>query len=69
MVTERQKYIAGGLKTVGFGLVAPSSTILFQWLVFEKSSFFGHFVHSCLVLILGIIVLYLGYKVLPNERN
>lgn len=69
MATERDKYVSSTFKTAGLGLAAPVSTILFQWLVFEKSSFFGHFIHSCLVLIVGIILLYIGYRILPKEKN
>ena len=67
MVTKQQEYLSGILKTVGLGLWAPVSSILFQWFIFEKCPYFGHFAITLIVSLLGIIVMYLGYKILGDK--
>lgn len=66
MVTERQKYISSGFKNVGFALSAPAGSILFQWFVFEKPAYFAHFIPAVLVSLLGLLFLYVGYKILKE---
>lgn len=68
MATERQKYVSGALKTAGFGFIAPIGSTIFQWLVFEKSTYFGHALPSLLTSGLGIIIMYIGYKILPKDK-
>ena len=36
MVTEQQKYISSGFKNVGFALLTPFASIIFQWIVLPK---------------------------------
>ena len=67
MVSEQQKYISSGFKNVGFALSAPAGSILFQWFVFEKPTYFAHFLPAVLVFLLGFLFLCVGYKIL-RER-
>jgi len=66
MVTKQQEYLSSIYKTFGFGFVAPAGSILFQWFVFEKCPYFGHFLFAVLVFCLGIIVMYVGYRFLEE---
>ena len=67
MVTEKQKYLSGVYRNIGFALLAPLGSILFQWFAFEKSPYFGHFVPAVIVSVLGILLIATGYKILREN--
>ena len=69
MVTKQQEYLSSIFKTFGFGFVAPAGSILFQWFVFKKSPYFGHFLFAAIVFFLGIIVMYIGYRFLKEKTK
>ena len=68
MASERQKYISGILRNVGFALMAPVASITFQWLVLLKGAFWGHFYHSVLVSLVGVVCLAYGFIVLEEKK-
>lgn len=61
MTTEQQKYFSGILRNTGFALLAPLASIVFQWIVFEKSLFFGNFTFAVLGFIAGCLFILGGY--------
>lgn len=67
MTTERQKYISGILRNIGFAMFAPAGSIAFQWLVLEKGSYFGRSIEAVIVFLLGWILIRLGYMVLGEK--
>lgn len=67
MVTERQKYLSGILRNIGFAMLAPVGSITFQWLVLKSGPYWGHFMQSMLVLFVGFLFLAIGYIVLKED--
>lgn len=65
---KRQDYLSINFRNVGFAFFAPFGTILFQWIVFEKDIFSGHFYFAALSLILGFLSLAFGYIILKAQR-
>lgn len=65
---KRQDYLSVVFRNLGFAFFAPFGTVLFQWIVFKKDIFEGHFYTSTLVLILGAICILIGYIIL-KERS
>ncbi len=68
MVSEKQKYISGVLKNIGFGLLVPLSSIVFQWIVFKKSLFFGHSLPAVILFTLAWLFIAIGYMFLEEKR-
>jgi len=68
VVSEKQKYISGILRNIGFGLMAPIASISFQWLVFQKSTMLSYCAYSVLVFLLGLIFLAGGYTYLEVTK-
>ena len=56
MVNKQQEYVSGVLKNIGFAMLTPFGSVIFQWVVFEKGAYFEHFAHSVLIFLnwLGI---------------
>ena len=67
MITKQQEYLSSIYKAIGLSLMTPVGSILFQWFVFEKSTYFGHFLFTLPVFILGIIMMSIGYKALKEK--
>ena len=67
MITEKQKYLSGVYRNIGFALLAPFGSVLFQWFAFEKSPYFGHFVPAVIVSVLEILLIAVGYKILTES--
>ena len=65
---KRQDYLSIVFRNLSFAFFAPFGTVLFQWIVFKKDIFSGHFYFSIVVLSLGTLFLILGYIIL-RERN
>ena len=69
MITEGRKYFSGVLKNVGFALLTPFASLMFQWLVFKKDVFSGNFYVTVLIFVLGFIVILLGYTPLKEKQR
>lgn len=69
MVTKQQEYISSGFKNIGFALLTPCGSILFQWIVSQKGAYFEHFGFSVVTLILGLLSMYIGYKYLEEKSK
>ena len=69
MITEQQKYLSSGFKNVGFALLAPFGSILFQWIASKSGAYFEHFWFSMLSLLLGALFMIIGYKFLEEKRQ
>lgn len=68
MVSEKQKYVSSVLRNIGFGLLVPLSSIVFQWIVFRKSLFFGHSLTAVILFILAWLFIAIGYIVLEERK-
>lgn len=68
MVSEKRKYISGILKNIGFALLVPLSSIVFQWIVFKKSLFLGHFSHAVIAFIVAWVFIVSGCTVLVEKK-
>ena len=68
MVSEKRKYISGVLRNIGFGLLVPMSSIVFQWIVFKKSLFFGHSLPAVLLFTLAWLFIGAGCLVLVEKK-
>ena len=68
MITEQQKYISSGFKNVGFALLTPFASVIFQWIISPKGAYFEHFWYAVISLILGIISIYIGYKFIEEKK-
>ena len=68
MITEEQKYDSNILRNVGFALLAPIGSILFQGIVFNKNVFESHFTVGIIVCVIGILLIYSGRQIL-KEKN
>ena len=68
MISEKQKYVSGVLRNIGFGLLVPLSSIIFQWIVFRKSLFFGHSLTAVILFILAWLFIAIGYMVLEEKK-
>jgi len=61
VITEGRKYFSGVLKNIGFALLTPCASLVFQWLVFKKDLNNGHFYLTVLLFVLGFITIFSGY--------
>lgn len=69
MISEQQKYISSGFRNIGFALLTPFGSILFQWLVSREGAYFEHFWHSVISLLIGFLILYVGYEYLGEKKQ
>lgn len=69
MVSEGRKYFSSVLKNVGFALLAPCASLVFQWLVFKKDLSNGHFYLTVLLSILGFVTIFLGYLPIKEKTK
>ena len=69
VINEQQKYISSGFRNVGFALLTPFGSILFQWIAARDGAYFEHFWYSVLSLLVGIPFLYIGYKFLEEKKQ
>lgn len=69
MATERQKYTSTSLRNSGFAMMAPLASIIFQWVVFKKDLFLGHFSSAVILFLLGFLLIIAGYIALRGEYN
>lgn len=68
MISEQQKYFSGVLRNLGFAMLTPFGSIIFQWVVFEKGAYFEHFAHSVLIFLIGWVFIIGGY-IWVREKN
>ena len=68
MITEQQKYISSGFKNVGFALLTPFGSIIFQWIASQKGAYFEHFLYSVIALFIGMLLVYIGYKFIEERK-
>ena len=68
MVSEKRKYISGVLRNIGFALLVPMSSIVFQWIVFRKNLLFGHFSYAVILFTLAWVFIAAGYVVLMEKK-
>ena len=66
MINERQKYISGILRNLGFTLLAPAGSIVFQQMVFQKA-LFTYFKEAVLVFLLGWVFMIAGFVALKEK--
>ncbi len=69
MITEQQKYTSSLLKNIGFALLTPCGSIVFQWMVFKKSLFLGHSWYAMIAFTLAWIFIGWGYLELEENSN
>ena len=68
MVSEKQKYVSGISRNIGFGLLVPLSSIIFQWIVFRKSLFFGHSLTAVILFTIAWLFVAIGYIILGEKK-
>jgi hypothetical protein len=68
MISERQKYVSGILRNIGFALLTPVASITYQWLVLQKGAYWEHFLHSMLIFLLGVVFLVCGFITLREKK-
>ena len=68
VITEEQKYDSGILKNVGFALLTPLGSILFQGIVFKKNIFEGNLALGIIVCVVGCVLLYLGRNAVKEKK-
>ena len=68
MISEKQKYISGLFKNIGFAFFAPVGSITFQWLVLQKGPYLGHVIHSVIVFLAGVLFIVFGYTALKERK-
>ena len=68
MINERQKYNSGVLRNIGFALLAPAGSIVFQWIVLKKSLFLSHSIYAVISFILGWLFITAGNIVLMEKK-
>lgn len=69
MVNEQQKYDSGILRNLGFALLTPLGSIIFQGIVVKKPIWEGNILIGIIICILGCILLYLGREFLKRKNN
>ena len=67
MITEKQKYLSGIYKNIGFAFFTPTASIIFQWFVFEKGPYLEHFIYAIITSLAGFLFLTLGYRILEEK--
>ena len=67
MVTKDKEYISSVLKTFGFTCFAPFGSVLFQFMVLNKSMFDGQFVLCLLSSLGGFLLLFAGYNIIVEK--
>ena len=67
MVNEQQKYLSTLLKTLGLAFLAPSGSLLFQWLIFRKNIFDSHLIFTLITGLIGVFILYVGYTTIEEK--
>lgn len=68
MITEQQKYNSGVFRNIGFAFLAPTGSIVFQWIVLKKSLFLSHSIYAVISFALGWILIIIGNIVLKEKR-
>lgn len=68
VVSEQQKYDSGVLRNLGFALLTPFGSILFQGIVFKKDIYEGNLTVGIMVCIIGCIMLYLGREAIKEKK-
>ena len=68
MTNELQKYDSGILRNLGFALLTPVSSIIFQGIVFKKPIWESNLLIGIIICVLGCILLYLGREVLKEKK-
>lgn len=66
MISERQKYISGILRNLGFALLTPAGSIVFQQMVFQKA-LFNYFKEAVIVFLLGWVFMIGGFVTLKEK--
>ncbi len=66
MISEQQKYISGILRNLGFALLAPAGSIVFQQMVFQKA-LFNYFKEAVIVFLLGWVFMIGGFVALKEK--
>lgn len=69
VITEQKKYLSNVFRNIGFALVAPCGSILFQWIVSKNGAYFAHFLFSALSFFLGIVFMVIGYNFLEEKKS
>lgn len=68
MLNEQQKYDSGILRNLGFALLTPISSILFQGIVFKKDIFEGNIIVGIIVCVIGCALLYWGRMIIKEKK-
>ena len=71
MESKRQEYLSIVFRNLGFALFAlfaPFGSLLFQWIVFKKDVFDGHFYFSTIIFLLGALFIVLGYIIFKGTE-
>ena len=69
MITEGQKYFSGIFRNIGFALLAPFGSIVFQAVVFKRDLFnSGYFWVAAIIVIISWLFFYLGYIFIREKR-
>lgn len=68
MISERQKYISVVSRNIGFALMTPLASIVFQWIVFKKSLFLGNSSYAVVAFLLAWVFIIGGYVELKERR-
>lgn len=67
MATEKQKYISGVWRNVGFALLTPTASVAFQWLVLQKGTPLQYSMLTVLPFIAGWSLIAYGYILLGEK--
>ena len=69
MITEGQKYISSILKTFGFACFTPFGSVLFQFMVLNKSMLDGHLILCIMSSFAGSALLFFGYNIVKEKKK
>lgn len=69
MISEQQKYNSGILRNVGFALLTPVGSIVFQWIMLKKSLLFEHSIYAVISFMLGWLLIFAGNIVLMEKKE
>ena len=69
MITEGQKYISGIYKNLGFALLTPIGSIIFQALLFNKPFLALNIIICALISVVSWLLFYVGYNYIKERKN
>jgi len=69
MISEQQKYVSGIYKNIGFALLTPFGSMVFQYLLFDKIFLVDKILICLIISSVSYFLFFLGYNEIKEKTN